>query len=140
MTETDRNEGLPVGVRLNQLPADGGGAPAGGQQRLASTPAAKRAAARAIEDHIEPDTKTAGDWADEDTSTAVKEFGPKDGHGWDTATALKSAHKTWGEQVNNLMHRLSAEKSSLRSANNILQGTDAGVRTQVRSSSSLDGF
>ncbi len=40
-----------------------------------------RAAARAIEDRIEPDTRTNGDWADAEADSAVEEFGLKDGHG-----------------------------------------------------------
>ncbi|MHB9859748.1 hypothetical protein [Streptomyces sp. YIM S03343] len=63
----------PVNTRLNQLPADSGGS-GGGQPDLASSPAEKRAAAKAIEDHIEPGTKTSADWADEETNAAVKEL------------------------------------------------------------------
>ena len=134
-----------VGVRLNQIPADPGGTagssgPAGGQKDLASSPAEKKAAAKAIEDHIEPDTKKAGDWADEENNAAVKAFEAKDGRGWLTSEAIKQAHKTWGEQVQNLMHRLTSEKAALRSTNTVLQGTDLGVASGVRTSSSLDGF
>src|SRR5258708_1308560 len=61
--------GQSVGMRLNQLPADSGGSTgssgwAGGQKNLASSPTEKKAAAKTIEDHIEPDTRKAGDWAD----------------------------------------------------------------------------
>ncbi|MEV5338521.1 hypothetical protein AB0K93_08535 [Streptomyces sp. NPDC052676] len=99
---------------MNRLPADTGGpGPSGGGRRdLASSPAEKKAAARAIEDHIEPDTAKAGRHADADTASAVKAFGAKDGDGWDTSTALKKAHETWGDQVKNLMDRLGAEKDA----------------------------
>ncbi|MFI0243173.1 hypothetical protein [Streptomyces sp. NPDC016845] len=53
---------------------------------------------------------------------------------------MKKAHKTWGEQVHNLLNRLASEKAALRSANNTLQGTDGEVGARTRSLSSLDGF
>ena len=129
----------PVSLRLNQIPADPGGS-SGGREDLASSPAEKRAAARAVEDHIEPDTRTVGDWADGETDSAVKEFGPKDGHGWLASGSLKKAHKTWGEQVQNLMNRLAAEKAALRGTNSLLQNTDFGVDAGLRESSNLDGY
>lgn len=135
--------GQPVGMQLNQYPADSGGSsgPAsGGQQDFGSSPTQKKAAARAIEENIEPDTRRAGDFADEETNTAVKAFAAKDGHGWVTSAALKKAHKTWGEQVQNLMNRLSSEKEALRSTNILFQNTDLGVGIGVRKSSNLDGY
>ncbi|MCK8433733.1 hypothetical protein G3I77_11990 [Streptomyces sp. D2-8] len=135
-------EGGPVGVRLNQVPLDPGGSssPGGSQPGLASSPAEKKAAAKAIEDHIEPDTKKAGEWADTETNSAVKAFEPKGGDGWVTSGALKKAHTTWGEQVRNLMNRLASEKSALRSTNNLLQNTDLGVGSGLRQISPLDGY
>ncbi|GAA2278479.1 hypothetical protein GCM10010415_53500 [Streptomyces atrovirens] len=135
--------GQSAGMRLNQYPADPGGSPGpvgGGPKDLASSPTQKKAAARAIEEHIEPDTRKAGDWADEETGAAVKAFAAKDGHGWVTSTALKKAHKTWGEQVQNLMNRLGSEKEALRSTNILFQNTDFGIGLGIRKSSSLDGF
>jgi hypothetical protein len=128
-------------MRLNQLPADPGGStgssgPAGGQKDLASSPAEKKAAAKAIEDHIEPDTRKAGNWADAETNEAVKEF--RDG--WLTSGALKKAHETWGEQVQNLMNRLASEKAALRSANTVLQGTDIQAGANARSVSVIDRY
>ncbi|WP_405781797.1 hypothetical protein OG512_20295 [Streptomyces sp. NBC_01378] len=110
--------------------------PAQGQQNLASSPARKRAAARAIENHIEPDTRRSGEWADEDTGAAVRAFDAKDGHGWVTSSSLKKAHKAWGDQVK----RLSSEKVSLRATTALLQGTDFGVGAHVRTSSTLDRY
>ncbi|MFI6038630.1 hypothetical protein ACIBBD_31765 [Streptomyces sp. NPDC051315] len=130
----------PLGMRLNQIPLDPGGSPTGGRKDLASSPAQKRAAAKAIEENIEPDTRKAGDWADTETDTAVKAFQPKDGDGWLTSGALKKAHTTWGEQVTNLMNRLASEKAALRGTNTVLQGTDLGVGNGIRQSSNLDGY
>lgn len=127
--------GGAVGVRLNAMPGTEGPA-GGGRPDLVSSPAQKKAAARAIEDHIEPDTRKAGDWADTETGTAVREF--RDG--WLTSGALEKAHKTWSQQVHALLNRLSSEKSALRSANNTLQDTDGDVGVRTRSLSSLDGF
>ncbi|MGW5372959.1 hypothetical protein ACWES4_32725 [Streptomyces sp. NPDC004011] len=69
----------------------GGNGHGPGAGRLASTPAEKRAAARALNDHIEPDTRRAGEWADDETAAAVKAFGARDGHGWLTAAGLRRA-------------------------------------------------
>lgn len=135
--------GQPVGIRLNQYPADPGGSPGpvgSGRKDLASSPAQKKAAARALEENIEPGTRKAGDRADEETNAAVNAFAAKDGHGWVTSTALKKAHKTWGEQVQNLMSRLSSEKEALRSTNILFQKTDFSVGQGVRQSSNLDAY
>ncbi|GGW52453.1 hypothetical protein GCM10010503_31870 [Streptomyces lucensis JCM 4490] len=145
---TDNGPGPSVGMRLNQIPSDpggsagpsGGAGAGGGRKDLASSPAEKQAAAKALQDHIEPDTRKAGDWADDDTGAAVKALQAKDGDGWLTSGALKAAHKTWGEQVQNLMNRLSSEKAALRSTNTVFQGTDLGVGSRVRTSSSLDQY
>ncbi|MDF3300953.1 hypothetical protein [Streptomyces tropicalis] len=130
----------PVGMRLNQVPGDVGGSAASpglnGQKKLASTPAQKQAAANAIEQHIEPDTRKAGDYADTDTAAAVKAF--RDG--WHTSGALKKAHAAWGEQVKNLMNRLGSDKAALRNANTTLQTTDFQVGTNANSVSVFDGF
>ncbi|WP_405476541.1 hypothetical protein [Streptomyces sp. NBC_00009] len=142
MTDTNGEQHTPdsaVGMQLNQTPA-GEGPARGGQPDLASSPAQKKAAARAIEDHIQPETKQAGDAADEETQGVVKAFGPKDGHGWLTSNAMSKAHKAWGDQVQHLMSRLSSEKTALRGSNTTLTGTDAGVGSGVRYSSSLDTF
>jgi hypothetical protein len=92
----------------------------------------KKAAARAIEEHLEPGTRKAGDWADEETGAVVKEFGARDGHGWVTAGAVQRAHKVWERQVKALMHRLGAEKDALRNTSVLFQKTDVSVGAQVR--------
>ncbi|MFF2199069.1 hypothetical protein [Streptomyces sp. NPDC058145] len=117
---------------------DGGYGRGPGAGRLASTPAEKRAAAKALNDHIEPDTRRAGEWADDETGAAVKAFGARDGHGWLTSTALREAHATWGDQVRNLMDRLGAEKDALRSTNVVLTGSDLAAGSALRRTSALD--
>ncbi|NGO75146.1 hypothetical protein G6045_05535 [Streptomyces sp. YC504] len=121
-------------MRLNELaPARSGGA-----ADLASTPAEKKAAANAIELHLEPDTKKAGNDAEEKTNAAVKEFDGKDGRGWGTSTALKKAHATWERQVKALRDRLGADKSALRSTSLLFQNNDIGIGVRVHRSSNLD--
>ncbi|SMF16094.1 hypothetical protein [Streptomyces sp. Amel2xC10] len=137
-----------VGVQIDHVPPEPGGAgsPSGPfigpvvPPNLVSTPAQKKAAAQAIEDHIEPDTSKAGDYADDETGKAVTAFAPKDGDGWVTSTSLKSAHKTWGDQVKNLMNRLASEKAALRSTGLLFQTTDLGIGTGLRQTSPLDGY
>jgi hypothetical protein len=131
----------PTGMRLNQLPGDLGGSPgptgpAGGKKDLASSPAEKQAAALAIENHIEPDTRKAGDGADTETNAAVQEFRG----GWLTSGALKKAHETWGDQVRSLMNMLASDKAALRSANSVLQSTDFETGATVRSTSVISGY
>jgi hypothetical protein len=137
----DSGTAQPVAMRLNQVPGDIGGTPVspgltGGQQKLVSTPAQKQAAANAIEQHIEPDTRKAGDYADAETNAAVKAF--RDG--WHTSGALKKAHGGWGDQVKNLMNRLASDKAALRNANATLQGTDYQVGANSQSVSVLNGY
>ncbi|MFE3633332.1 hypothetical protein [Streptomyces sp. NPDC059168] len=116
----------------------GHGDGSGAGRRLASTPAEKRAAAKALNDHIEPGTRRAGEWADDETGAAVRAFGARDGHGWLTAAALRRAHSTWGDQVRNLMDRLGAEKDALRSTNVVLTGSDLAAGSALRRTSALD--
>ncbi|MFI1188869.1 hypothetical protein [Streptomyces californicus] len=123
-------------MQLNQLtPGSGGSVLA---PDLASSPARKNAAAKAIEEHLEPETKKAGAKAEESTGSAVKEFSAKDGEGWDTSAALKKAQKAWEGQVKALMERLSSEKTALRNTSVLLKNDDIGIALQVRPSSSLD--
>lgn len=133
----------PVGMQLNQVPGDIGGSPAapspglsGGQKHLASTPAQKQAAANAVEQHIEPDTSKAGEYADTETSAAVTAF--RDG--WHTSGALKKTHAAWGDQVKNLMHMLASDKAALRNANTTLQTTDLQVGSHSNSVSVIQGY
>ncbi|MFE9675891.1 hypothetical protein ACFYO5_17465 [Streptomyces sp. NPDC006259] len=132
-------------MRVNHVPLDPGGSSPGGPfpdggKDLASSPAQKQAAARAIEEHIEPDTQKAGDWADDETNAAVKAFGPKDGDGWITSGALKTAHEAWNGQVKNLMSRLASEKAALRGTDTVLRNTDFGVGAGVRGISPIEGY
>lgn len=111
-----------------------------GAKGLASSPAGKRAAVRAIQDHIEPETRKAGNRADEETAAAVKAFGARDGDGWLTSTALRKAHETWDGQVRNLMDRLGSERDALGSANTVLTAADLAAGARVRQLSPLDRY
>ncbi|MGO4630214.1 hypothetical protein AB4225_04610 [Streptomyces sp. 2RAF24] len=102
----------PSPTRLNQVgPAAGGGGATGGAD-MASTPAAKKAAAKAINEVLEPGATRDGKHAAGSKHAAVKEFGPKDGYGWETSAALKRVHETWEKQVRMLLDRLAAEKQA----------------------------
>ncbi|MBL1105597.1 hypothetical protein JK361_13550 [Streptomyces sp. 5-8] len=112
----------------------------GAKKDLVSVPAVKRAAAKALEDHIEPDTRTAGAWADDDTCAAVKAFGARDGDGWLASGALRTAHETWARQVGDLLDRLGAEKIALRATNTVLTSADIGTGGALRKLSALDRY
>ncbi|MER6976533.1 hypothetical protein [Streptomyces carpinensis] len=96
-------------------------------KKLVSSSAEKRA-----EHHIEPGTRRAGDWADEETGIAVRAFGPRDGEGRLTSSAPQKAHRTWTDQVGNLMDRLGADKEALRSGDRVLTGMDLAVGSALR--------
>ncbi|MEV4949642.1 hypothetical protein [Streptomyces sp. NPDC053755] len=104
-------------MQLNQVPADQGGGP--GSPDLATTPERKKKAANTIENHIQPDVKSAADAADEGTNGAVTEF-----KGWDTAAGLKKAHEHWDSQVKRLMARLDSEKVALRNTSTLFRSND----------------
>ncbi|MYU02854.1 hypothetical protein GTY81_02875 [Streptomyces sp. SID8366] len=107
---------------------------------LASSPAEKTTAANTLHNGIGPDTKTAGAWADDETGAVVKAFDAKDGHGWLTSGAVGKAHKTWGEQVQNLVNQLSGDESALRADTTVLFGTDLAVGDRTRKVSVFDGY
>uniref|UniRef100_A0AAU3GX74 Uncharacterized protein n=1 Tax=Streptomyces sp. NBC_01401 TaxID=2903854 RepID=A0AAU3GX74_9ACTN len=129
-------------MQLNQLPADQGGSPPYGPfaPSFASSPAQKKAAAEAIDEHILGDTRAAGKWADEANSAAAKAFGPKDGDGWDAATALKKADKAWDNSVRVLCRRLSSESIALRDTSTLFRSNDLGIGTQLGGTSKLNGL
>lgn len=138
MGVTGVSGGVPGVLDVSGVPSVPGVSARG--RDLASSPGEKRAAARAIEDHIEPGTRAAGRWADDENGAAVREFAAKDGEGWVTSAALKKAHGAWADQVKNLMDRLGAEKDALRSGNAVLTSTDLAVGSAVRRQSSLDTY
>ncbi|MFG2635161.1 hypothetical protein ACGFX8_14795 [Streptomyces sp. NPDC048362] len=111
-----------------------------GARGLVSSPAEKRAVARAVEHHIEPGTREAGRWAEEDTATAVRALGARDGDGWLTSGALRAAHEAWAAQAGNLLDRLGAEKDALRATNTVLTGADIGTGGALRRVSALDRY
>ncbi|MET9374244.1 hypothetical protein ACFYV5_07240 [Streptomyces sp. NPDC003035] len=95
-------------MRLNQLDGGGGSGGGTGAPDLKTAPAEKKAAAKAIHDILEPDTRTAGDHADASTTAAKTEFA-----GWQTASALTTVEETWAGQVKMLLGRLGGEKAAL---------------------------
>ncbi|WP_331452784.1 MULTISPECIES: hypothetical protein [Streptomyces] len=119
-------------MRLNQLaPAGGGG---GCTPDLASSPAQKRAAARAIDQALVPGVVRDGKHAAESTNAAVKEFGARDGDGWDASSALKKAQQTWEKQVKTLLDRLAQEKAALTRTGIDLRQNDIDIGRQLRRS------
>ncbi|MGW0882238.1 hypothetical protein [Streptomyces sp. NPDC002671] len=133
--------GQPVSMRLNQLPADpGGGGATSARPDLASSPAEKQAAANAIDQHIAPDTKAAGAYADADSLSTIRDFDAKVQDPWQLATGLKRALAKWQEQTDYLRERLTSESNALRADGNGIQTMDIAVGTEVRRASPLDLF
>ncbi|MFF5285872.1 hypothetical protein [Streptomyces sp. 62] len=126
-------------TRLNQLAAAAGGSRAG-KPDMASSPAAKKAAAKAIDDDLEPGVTRDGKHAAEATKAAVKAFGAKDGHGWDTSGALKRAHETWEKQVEMLLGRLSSEKQALSATGISLQNNELDIAARLARQSRIQGI
>lgn len=126
-------------TRLDQLaPVAGDGN--GGKPDLASSPAAKKAAARAIDDDLEPGVVRDGKHAAEATGAAVKAFGAKDGYGWDTSGALRRAHETWEKQVKMLLGRLSSEKQALGATGISMRNNDLDIASRLARQSRIDGI
>ncbi|WP_406149292.1 hypothetical protein [Streptomyces sp. NBC_01012] len=124
-------------MRLNQLPPAAG---TGGAPDLASSPEKKQAAAKAINDDLEPDVERDGKHATESVKAAVKEFGARDGYGWDASGALKKAHRTWEQQVKALLGRLASEKHALSKTGIDFQNDDIGIGSQLAPPSPIDGY
>ncbi|MHC5902327.1 hypothetical protein ACVNF4_00155 [Streptomyces sp. S6] len=138
MTHSNEPSGATAStqMRLNHLaPLDGGGGVPSRNKNLASSPTQKTKAAEAIEKYLEPDTREDGIQAQESTDAAAREF-----EGWLTGPALKTARKTWNDQLTTLMNRLGSDKAALRATNTIFQNTDTSVELGIRKSSSLDSF
>ncbi|KQX51517.1 MULTISPECIES: hypothetical protein [unclassified Streptomyces] len=126
-------------MRLNQLAPTAGGGGAG-KPDLASSPAAKKAAAKAIDDDLEPGVTRDGKHAAETTNAAVKAFAAKDGHGWDTSGALKRAHETWEKQVKMLLGRLSSEKQALSATGISMQNNELDIAARLARQSRIQGI
>ncbi|MER5709363.1 hypothetical protein [Streptomyces sp. NPDC002122] len=126
-------------MRLNQLaPTAGGGGV--GRPDMASSPEAKKAAAKAIGEDVEPGVTRDGKHAAESTNAAVKEFGPKDGHGWDTSSALKRTQETWEKQVRMLLGRLASEKQALSATGISFQSNELDTTARLARQSRIDGI
>ncbi|UUN30310.1 hypothetical protein [Streptomyces sp. FIT100] len=116
-------------MQLNQLaPAGGGG---GSVPGLAASSPQKQAAAKAINDDLEPGVARDGKHAAASVSAAVKEFGPRDGYGWDASGALRRAHETWEKQVRMLLGRLATEKGLLSTTAISFQSNEIDIATQL---------
>ncbi|OCC09347.1 hypothetical protein [Streptomyces sp. PTY087I2] len=127
----------PASTQLNQLAPGGGG---GSSPDQVTSPARNKAASEAINKHLEPYVKDHGNDAEESTKTAVKEFGPRDGDGWDTAAGLKKAHATWKKQVTALRGRLLYEANGLLKTSIDLRNDDIGIAAGMRPKSNIDSL
>ncbi|MBR7676034.1 hypothetical protein [Streptomyces daliensis] len=130
------------GTRLNSA-GDGGG----DNGSLQHVQADKKKAAARIEEHVGPDTRSAGNAADADTeaitgggsggSGGVSVFLP--GHeprpplaiaspggmrDWDVRTGLQFRKREWDRHLKKLIGRLNSEMSNLRQTNLLFQGTE----------------
>lgn len=114
-THTQINSAGPLTPGGNGLLLPPGGAP----PVLSNDPAKKKAAAKALDEDVVPDTAKAGKHADEDTTKAQKEF-----DGWETGKGLKSVMTGWEKSVKMLQNRLSNERRALSNANATLQNGD----------------
>ncbi|WP_240139425.1 hypothetical protein [Streptomyces sp. MUM 178J] len=108
-----------------QLNGTGDGPLLPGAQDFGHAPEAKRKAANAIHEDVEPMTEKAAKHADEASGNAVKEF-----KGWDTAAGLKTVNETWDKQVRTLMGQLMSQESNLRGARNLFMGNDLATNSQ----------
>ncbi|WP_149184711.1 hypothetical protein [Streptomyces sp. TRM49041] len=126
-------------MRLNQLaPAAGGGG--GDRPDLASSPAEKKTAAKAIHEVLTPGVTRDSKHTAVCTKAAVKEFGAKDGDGWDTSSALKKAHQTWEKQVKTLLDRLAAEKAALSKTGIDLRNNDLDIGGRLARQSRINNY
>ncbi|MEU5104566.1 hypothetical protein AB0H07_20090 [Streptomyces sp. NPDC021354] len=97
-------------MRLNQTDPPGPSLP--GSLNLKSSASKKKSAVKALEDDVQPQTKTAGECVDESTEKAENEF--KD---WATGSGITDALKGWHTSVKALQTRLTQEKSALSGTN-----------------------
>ncbi|MFH8582242.1 hypothetical protein [Streptomyces zaomyceticus] len=126
-------------MRLNQV-APGAGGGGVGRPDMASSPAAKKAAAKAIGEAVEPGVTREGKHAAESTNAAVKEFGPRDGHGWDTSSALKRTQETWEKQVRMLLGRLASERQALSATGISFQSNELDTTARLARQSRINGI
>ncbi|MEU3743751.1 MULTISPECIES: hypothetical protein [Streptomyces] len=89
---------------------------------------------------MEPGVTRDGKHAAESTNAAVKEFGPKDGHGWDTSSALKRAQETWEKQVRMLLGRLASEKQALSATGISFQNNELDTTARLARQSRINGI
>ncbi|MGW1197452.1 hypothetical protein ACWD4B_16680 [Streptomyces sp. NPDC002536] len=118
-------------TRLNGASVPGGTS-GGGAPDLKSSAEKKRSAVAALEQHIEPDSQTAGRLVDEAAEAAAK--GLKE---WATGAGLTAALNGWRSSVKALQARLSAEKAALAGTNRLFTGMDGQIGGQFSAVSPL---
>ncbi|MGY0057978.1 hypothetical protein ACWY4P_15705 [Streptomyces sp. LZ34] len=111
-------------MQLNQTDPPGPSLP--GTLNLKSSASKKKSAVKALEDTVQPDTKTAGEYVDESTEKAEKEFKE-----WATGSGLTDALKGWHTSVKALQARLSQEKTALSGTNRYFLGNDFLVGSEL---------
>ncbi|MCQ0024340.1 hypothetical protein M4914_16150 [Streptomyces somaliensis DSM 40738] len=124
-------------IQLNQAASGGAGGDCSGPD-LASSPRAKKSAAKAIQEVLVPGVVRDGKCAAESMNAAIKEFGARDGSGWDSSSALKKAQRTWEKQVKTLLDRLADEKAALIKTSIDLRGSDLDTAGRLNRASRLD--
>ncbi|MFE7114029.1 hypothetical protein ACFU99_01200 [Streptomyces sp. NPDC057654] len=108
--------------------------PGPGLPDFSSSSAKKKAAVAALQDHVEPDTKTAGACPEETSKAAAKGFS-----GWATGSGITKALEGWNNSVKALQGRLSGEKTALSNANRLFQGNDHSSSLLFASPHGTDG-
>ncbi|MFI7012093.1 hypothetical protein [Streptomyces sp. NPDC050145] len=131
----------------------------GGEQTLASSASDKKRAAKFLEEHLMPDTRSASAMADGGGSVhppllappaqgplsplMKQDTGLKGLSGWASDQGVSDALVVWEGQANKLLARLQVELNGLHGTKNLFNTTDTGIGTQsngIRTPSSFDGM
>lgn len=122
-------------TRLNQLTDPSGGGTGGiGTDSFGSDPK-MTAAGNKIATDVTKQTKNASKHANEATDGAASAFAD-----WDIAAGLKKVRKTWEDQSQTLLGRLTTEAGGLRTARTWQRSTDIGVRNDLVGRSKINGL
>ncbi|MFE1954825.1 MULTISPECIES: hypothetical protein [Streptomyces] len=132
----------------------------GGEQTLASSASDKKRAAKYLEEHLMPDTRSASALADGGGSVhppflapqpaqgplsplMKQDTGLKGLSGWASDQGVSDALVVWEGQANKLLARLQVELNGLHGTKNLFNTTDTGIGSQangIRPPSSFDGM
>lgn len=131
----------------------------GGEQALASSAADKKRAAKYLEEHLMPDTRSAATLAGGGGAVRPPLLGPpvpgtlgpvakqdtglKGLSGWASEQGVAEALTDWEGQANKLMARLQMELNGLHGTRKLFTGTDLQVGSQaggIRTPSAFDGM